>query len=93
MSSMSFCRSCNNMLYPKEDKAAKRLMYACRGCGYEQEADNPIVFKHEIIKSAKWVPAGRAARRRARLRKMDGAPSASHQRPSAQAQKPAREDP
>ena len=34
-------------------KAAKKLMYACRGCGYEQEAENPVVFKHEIIKSAK----------------------------------------
>lgn len=23
-----FCRECNNMLYPKEDKETKRLLYA-----------------------------------------------------------------
>ena len=25
-----FCQECNNMLYPKEDKSNKVLLYACR---------------------------------------------------------------
>ena len=25
-----FCQECNNMLYPKEDKANRVLLYACR---------------------------------------------------------------
>jgi DNA-directed RNA polymerase II subunit RPB9 len=41
------------MLYPKEDKINKRLMYSCRRCRFEQESENPIVFKHELVKNAK----------------------------------------
>jgi DNA-directed RNA polymerase II subunit RPB9 len=43
----------NNMLYPRENRTEKKLMYVCRRCGYEQEAENPVVFKHELVKSAK----------------------------------------
>ena len=28
--SIRFCQECNNMLYPKEDKSNKVLLYACR---------------------------------------------------------------
>ncbi len=41
------------MLYPKENKVEKKLMYSCRRCGFGQEAENPVVFKHELVKSAK----------------------------------------
>ena len=40
------------MLYPREDRAAKKLMYVCRRCGYEQEAVAPTVYRHEIVKAA-----------------------------------------
>ncbi|RUP48068.1 hypothetical protein BC936DRAFT_144998 [Jimgerdemannia flammicorona] len=36
------------MLYPKEDKINKRLLFACRNCQYEEEADNACVYRHEI---------------------------------------------
>ncbi|XP_033135314.1 DNA-directed RNA polymerases II, IV and V subunit 9A-like isoform X2 [Brassica rapa] len=32
---MKFCRECNNILYPKEDKEQKILRYACRNCDYQ----------------------------------------------------------
>jgi DNA-directed RNA polymerase II subunit RPB9 len=40
------------MLYPKENKALKKLMYVCRRCGFEQDAESPVVYKHELVKSA-----------------------------------------
>ena len=52
---MQFCRSCNNLLYPREDKVAKKLVFACVQCRYEQEADNPVVFRHEVVKSVRCV--------------------------------------
>jgi hypothetical protein len=44
------------MLYPKEDRVAKKLMYVCRRCDYEEAATNPVVFKRELVKSARCVP-------------------------------------
>lgn len=41
------------MLYPKEDRVAKKLMYVCRRCDYEEEAKTPVVFKRELVKSAR----------------------------------------
>ncbi|KAL7057038.1 hypothetical protein AAHC03_019342 [Spirometra sp. Aus1] len=55
-----FCSECYNMLYPKEDKRHKRLMYACRNCDYTQAADNPCVYvnrlEQEIDELALIVP-------------------------------------
>ncbi len=42
-----------NMLYPKENRVEKKLMFVCRRCGYQVEAENAVVFKHELVKSAK----------------------------------------
>ena len=50
--SMQFCRSCNNMLYPKEDRAAKKLLFVCKRCNYEEAAANPVVYRHELVRSA-----------------------------------------
>ncbi|KAL9690791.1 hypothetical protein QQ045_011201 [Rhodiola kirilowii] len=35
MSTMKFCRECNNILYPKEDKEQKILLYGCRNCDHQ----------------------------------------------------------
>jgi len=44
-----FCQECNNMLYPKENKREKILMYACRNCNFKQPADNPCVYVQRIV--------------------------------------------
>ena len=49
MASFRFCAECNNMLYPKEDKEGQRLLYACRNCGYTELAENPKVYRHELM--------------------------------------------
>ena len=43
-----FCPECNNMLYPKEDKQLKRLMYSCRNCDYRQIAENSCIYVNNI---------------------------------------------
>ncbi|KAK2156476.1 hypothetical protein LSH36_212g00050 [Paralvinella palmiformis] len=45
---IKFCQECNNMLYPKEDKENTRLLYACRNCDYQQEAENPCIYVNKI---------------------------------------------
>lgn len=45
---IKFCQECNNMLYPKEDKENKVLLYACRNCDYKQIADNQCVYVNKI---------------------------------------------
>ena len=37
------------MLYPKEDKDNSRLLYSCRNCDYTELAENPKVYRHELI--------------------------------------------
>ncbi|MQL81107.1 hypothetical protein Taro_013564 [Colocasia esculenta] len=48
MSTMKFCRECNNILYPKEDREQKILLYACRNCDHQEVADNNCVYRNEI---------------------------------------------
>ncbi|OAY71387.1 DNA-directed RNA polymerases II, IV and V subunit 9A, partial [Ananas comosus] len=48
MSILKFCRECNNILYPKEDKETRTLLYACRNCDHQEVADDNIVYKMEI---------------------------------------------
>eukprot|EP00696_Hemimastix_kukwesjijk_P001049 gnl/Hemi2/11366_TR3932_c0_g1_i1.p1 gnl/Hemi2/11366_TR3932_c0_g1~~gnl/Hemi2/11366_TR3932_c0_g1_i1.p1 ORF type:complete len:116 (+),score=25.47 gnl/Hemi2/11366_TR3932_c0_g1_i1:79-426(+) len=45
---MKFCPECNNMLYPKEDKQNRILMYACRNCDHQEEAQNMCVYKNDV---------------------------------------------
>ena len=40
------------MLYPKEDKAAKKLLFVCKRCNYEQDADTPVVYRLELVRNA-----------------------------------------
>ncbi|XP_038817672.1 DNA-directed RNA polymerase II subunit RPB9-like [Salvelinus namaycush] len=46
-----FCQECNNMLYPKEDKENRILLYACRNCDYQQEVDNICIYVNNISHS------------------------------------------
>ena len=41
-------KECNNMLYPKEDKENKQLLYACRNCDYKQLADNNCIYVNKV---------------------------------------------
>ncbi|KAF2456388.1 DNA directed RNA polymerase II 15 kDa subunit [Lineolata rhizophorae] len=43
-----FCRECSNLLYPKEDKDANRLMFACRTCQYAEPAPNTFVYRNDL---------------------------------------------
>ena len=43
-----FCRECNNMLYPKEDKKERRLLYSCRNCDHQEYAENPCIYVNKI---------------------------------------------
>ncbi len=37
------------MLYPREDKEDRKLLFACRNCPYTEFASPPLVFKHQLI--------------------------------------------
>ncbi|CAI0626646.1 unnamed protein product [Linum tenue] len=52
MSTMKFCRECNNILYPKEDRDQKLLLYACRNCDHQEVAENYCVYRNEVHHSA-----------------------------------------
>jgi DNA-directed RNA polymerase II subunit RPB9 len=47
-----FCSECSNMLYPKEDDDAHKLMFTCRTCQYTEEATSSCVFRHILNNSA-----------------------------------------
>ena len=42
---LRFCQICNSMLYPKEDKQNKKLMYQCRYDNYNEPAPGPVVWR------------------------------------------------
>ena len=53
---MRFCPHDSSMLYPKEDKRAKQLLYACRLCRYTEEAvGQPLVYRNEKKKEVKNI--------------------------------------
>merc|ERR1719273_1406167 len=43
---MKFCPHDSSMLYPKEDKRNRKLLYACRLCRYSEEAKHSIIYKN-----------------------------------------------
>eukprot|EP00239_Pterosperma_sp_CCMP1384_P000140 CAMPEP_0197848092 /NCGR_PEP_ID=MMETSP1438-20131217/7922_1 /TAXON_ID=1461541 /ORGANISM="Pterosperma sp., Strain CCMP1384" /LENGTH=112 /DNA_ID=CAMNT_0043460223 /DNA_START=240 /DNA_END=578 /DNA_ORIENTATION=+ len=45
---MIFCKECNNILYPKEDKEQRKLLYACRNCDHSEDARHSCVFRNEV---------------------------------------------
>mmetsp|Transcript_2203 Transcript_2203/g.3830 ORF Transcript_2203/g.3830 Transcript_2203/m.3830 type:complete len:116 (-) Transcript_2203:74-421(-) len=36
---LRFCRESNDLLYPREDKERKRLVYYCKNCDYVEDAE------------------------------------------------------
>ncbi|KAJ8322935.1 hypothetical protein BDV3_006786 [Batrachochytrium dendrobatidis] len=48
MATVRFCSECFNMLYPKEDRRERKLLFACRNCTHVEEADNTCVYSHTI---------------------------------------------
>ena len=36
------------MLYPKEDKANRQLLYSCRLCDHQEEAQDFCVYRNEV---------------------------------------------
>ncbi|XPS80602.1 DNA-directed RNA polymerase II core subunit rpb9 [Ascochyta lentis] len=43
-----FCSECSNLLFPREDKAENKLLFACRTCSFTEEAPSSCVMRHEI---------------------------------------------
>mmetsp|Transcript_34620 Transcript_34620/g.72041 ORF Transcript_34620/g.72041 Transcript_34620/m.72041 type:complete len:158 (-) Transcript_34620:277-750(-) len=45
---MRFCPNDSSMLYPRENKREKRLMYGCRLCRHVEDAnDQPLVYRNQ----------------------------------------------
>lgn len=50
---MRFCSECNNIMYPKENKADRKLMYACSRCSYKEDAQSgSCVYRNNLITTA-----------------------------------------
>lgn len=41
-------QSSSNLLFPREDKAENKLLFACRTCSFTEEAPSSCVMRHEI---------------------------------------------
>ncbi|KUI64624.1 DNA-directed RNA polymerase II subunit RPB9 [Cytospora mali] len=52
-----FCPECSNMLYPKEDKEGRRLMYTCRTCQHSEEATSNCIYRN-VLKNTVGETAG-----------------------------------
>mmetsp|Transcript_16765 Transcript_16765/g.33450 ORF Transcript_16765/g.33450 Transcript_16765/m.33450 type:complete len:140 (+) Transcript_16765:70-489(+) len=49
---MQFCPYDSSMLYPKEDKKTKQLMYACKLCTYSEKATTNLIFRNQLKQEA-----------------------------------------
>jgi DNA-directed RNA polymerase II subunit RPB9 len=53
---LRFCKESNDLLYPREDRARKTLVFACRNCDYVEdageEAEDFCVYRNIIDHSA-----------------------------------------
>lgn len=45
---LRFCPESNDLLYPKEDKENKRLVYFCKTCNYMEPADDPCISRNLV---------------------------------------------
>eukprot|EP00245_Coleochaete_scutata_P005620 TRINITY_DN19281_c0_g1_i1.p1 TRINITY_DN19281_c0_g1~~TRINITY_DN19281_c0_g1_i1.p1 ORF type:complete len:115 (+),score=8.58 TRINITY_DN19281_c0_g1_i1:95-439(+) len=52
MSAMKFCRECNNILVPTENKEERTLMFTCRNCDHQEPAEANCVYRNEVIHTA-----------------------------------------
>lgn len=46
--------SSNNMLYPKEDRSSKTLLFACRNCDHQEEATEHRVYRNNVMPLAMY---------------------------------------
>ncbi|KAK1653883.1 hypothetical protein QYE76_071688 [Lolium multiflorum] len=46
------CPPRNNILYPKDDKDRRVLLFACRNCEHQEIADNNCVYRNEVQHAA-----------------------------------------
>ncbi|CAB3397749.1 unnamed protein product [Caenorhabditis bovis] len=46
---IKFCPECNNMLYPRENKEERVLMYMCRNCEHKELSDNPCIYVNKLV--------------------------------------------
>ncbi|OMJ10335.1 DNA-directed RNA polymerases II, IV and V subunit 9B [Smittium culicis] len=37
------------MLYPREERGIRQLLFACRNCDYQEKSDTNCVYRHEVI--------------------------------------------
>ncbi|KAL7553559.1 hypothetical protein ACHAWF_016847 [Thalassiosira exigua] len=47
---MRFCPHDSSMLYPKENRAEQKLVYACRLCRYTEYAQGQLIYKNVLKK-------------------------------------------
>ncbi|KAI6237483.1 DNA-directed RNA polymerase subunit [Aphelenchoides besseyi] len=45
---IAFCPECNNMLYPREDKDERKLIYSCRNCDHKEDATSACIYKNQL---------------------------------------------
>ncbi|ORY79940.1 DNA-directed RNA polymerase II complex subunit Rpb9 [Protomyces lactucae-debilis] len=49
MTTLQYCIECANLLYPREDKENRRLIYACRNCEYSEQAPESRIYRNELL--------------------------------------------
>ena len=49
---LRFCPNSNDLLYPKEDRARKKLIFVCRNCDYSTDAADHCVYRNNIMHSS-----------------------------------------
>ncbi|CEG00995.1 DNA-directed RNA polymerase, subunit C11/M/9 [Ostreococcus tauri] len=54
---LRFCPNSNDLLYPKEDRQNKRLVYFCRNCDFTAAASDSCVHRRTISHSASEITA------------------------------------
>lgn len=37
------------MLYPKEDKQEKKLLFACRNCEHQEDSQSYCIYRHQVM--------------------------------------------
>ncbi len=52
------CPECGNMLYPREDKEARKLKRYCKACKHEDDADSNLVYVNDLRPEALAADAG-----------------------------------
>jgi DNA-directed RNA polymerase subunit M/transcription elongation factor TFIIS len=55
--STQFCKSCFNLMMPREERGERKLVYFCKSCNLSQDAHTPVVYRNEVVKSATCVAA------------------------------------